>query len=284
MLKKYIYILILILSFFLLFGCTTEKIFFINDTNSYADSNGITGALGVFLDSNHLTGYADLNFNYLTGSLYAPFFVGDGNGLINVLHLSDLTGYVPFQGATEDVNLYNNDLIVRFLLDKDEIRSVSVGSRTLYDVAEVSSVNWEVKLLNDDDGNNAIQWGNRFLVNENQELVAQWGDTFKLNANMNANNKSIVGGADVNADRFFQSGYVVCDSSNNCHFAESGSDTNIWTAGVMSGENNSFLIDLNVVGSGFFDGNVTVQGDYLCDSLTCFLISDLNVYGSNFED
>ena len=45
---------------------------------------------------------------------------------------------------------------------------------------------------------------------------------------------------------------------------------------------NSFTIfeDLNVTGNGTFTGNVTVNGNYLCDNTLCYLISDFNASGS----
>jgi hypothetical protein len=61
----------------------------------------------------------------------------------------------------------------------------------------------------------------------------------------------------IYANGFTQSGRSVCDTSGNCVYV--GSDLTI-------------------------AGNVYVDGNYLCDSTTCYKISDLNIVGSSSVD
>lgn len=60
---------------------------------------------------------------------------------------------------------------------------------------------------------------------------------------------------------------LTCVDINS--FSGSSVDTNLYTAQILS-DQNVFLIDLNSL------GNVKADGNYLCDSEDCYLISDLN--------
>ncbi|MFH1587932.1 MAG: hypothetical protein ABIA76_01180, partial [Candidatus Diapherotrites archaeon] len=55
----------------------------------------------------------------------------------------------------------------------------------------------------------------------------------------------------------------------NSQYKNTDTDTNIFAMGLIN-DNNVFIIDLNTTGNFHSDGN------YLCDELTCYLISDLN--------
>ncbi|MBN2127238.1 MAG: hypothetical protein JW703_02480 [Candidatus Diapherotrites archaeon] len=55
----------------------------------------------------------------------------------------------------------------------------------------------------------------------------------------------------------------------NAPWITSANDSNAWTAGIIN-DSNIFDIDLNTL------GNLHAEGNYLCDSSKCYLISDLN--------
>lgn len=56
---------------------------------------------------------------------------------------------------------------------------------------------------------------------------------------------SLINMGDINALRLFQNNNLVCDSSNNCNYLTTYTDTNNVTAGWQAADNNRFLIDVN---------------------------------------
>jgi hypothetical protein len=78
--------------------------------------------------------------------------------------------------------------------------------------------------------------------------------------------KSLISLPNASASTFFR-------GDGNWIEINSTTDTNAWTAGIIS-DQNVFQIDLNTI------GNLKADGNYLCDSVNCYLISDLNISGT----
>ena len=272
---------ILLLSSILLFGCIGgNKVIIMSDNIldvNGLDLNGTTGAIPFLTDSNTLTFYLDFNYDSNTGTLYIPFIIGDGGGLTGL----GLENYVPYTGATADVNLGIKDLLVYEIKDIEDVRSIIVNARMLYDKDKNRSINWDLRILNDEDEINSIQWDNRFLINENEDIAASWREGFKLHLDMLGNGRSITGAQDVNVTQFMKADcYYFLDGTKLCNLADlntdlnylqsgdniselindsgyitSYTDTNIWSEGVLN-DNNVWQGDFNVLGNTYFDGNV----------------------------
>ncbi len=83
---------------------------------------------------------------------------------------------------------------------------------------------------------------------------------------------------------------------NNTYLNTNSNDSNVWSEGFLD-DNNALTQDLNggnhnlinfndanFSGNVYIDGNIWVDGNYLCDSINCYLISDLNApVGNNQE-
>jgi len=91
-------------------------------------------------------------------------------------------------------------------------------------------------------------------------------------------NFETAGYGDLNMDlNYLQSGDNISELFNDAGYLTNFNDTNAWTAGIIN-DSNVFLIDLNSV------GNLKADGNYLCDSVDCYLISDLNISSSASTD
>ena len=193
--KIYIVIGSLLLVLVLMFGCTgQDKVIIMSDTvidSNSLDFNSVVGAVPYLSDSNTLR--FDPDFNYAAGTLYAPFFAGDGSGLTGL----GLEGYVPYVGATADVNLGIKDLLIYEIRDLMDRRNIVVNVRVLYD----------------EDENISISWDNRFLVDNYGDIAATWYNGLKLSQDMSANYHNVTNILDVETETVHASGNIYSDGN-----------------------------------------------------------------------
>ena len=101
--------------------------------------------------------------------------------------------YVPYTGATSDVNLGIMDLFIYEIRDLQDRYNIVVNQRMLYDDDENYSINWNVRQLSDEDENPSIQWDNRFLLNEASSIVIAWDSNLLLHKSITGAGHNITG-------------------------------------------------------------------------------------------
>lgn len=149
----------------------------INGANHYINFNNLSGSTGYGVRDNSGT----MEFKNSGGSWSA--FVGSG----------DLSGYVPYVGATTDVNLGSHTLQLgqiiddtvshvasidpnnRYLRDASGVITINYASHTFYDASGGFSGDWDNRVLYDNSLAVSIDWLNRFLQNSSNETTLDWG-------------------------------------------------------------------------------------------------------------
>jgi len=98
--------------------------------------------------------------------------------------------------------------------------------------------------------------------------IADWNQAV-LNSN-DFGSESDTNCSDTNScENIIYVGNNISELNNDAgYITQAGADTNAWTAGII-GDNNIFNIDLNS------SGYLKADGNYLCDSTDCYLISSL---------
>jgi len=193
--------------------------------------------------------------------------------------------YVPYVGATKDVNLGYRDLLAYEIRDLMGRRDIGLTTRLLYDSDENMALSWGVRILADEDEVSAIQWNNRFLINDDGDIVAKWVTEFELMADMDGSGESIYDLLNLTADGNIYSDYAFTDHIYHAYggFQDqtetlsiepdtwtfvTNADNNLWTGLEADG---MMLVDDNMVisNAGDYVGNLSVtfeggQGkDYL---------------------
>jgi len=152
---------------------------------------------------------------------------GENNYLISDLNISGISWvdansvYVPYDGATRDVNIGQNSLLVWQIKDLMDRRNIVLTTRMLYDEDENYALNWQTRSLIDDDEIISLMWDSRFLINDDGDIVAKWTDEFELVENMDASGNSIYAAMDVNATQFMKAGcYYFLDGTHFCSLGD----------------------------------------------------------------
>lgn len=142
--RKIVVVSLILLFFALMFGCTGSDTFIINQTKleKLFDGN-VSGDSGLIpflnLDGNALEVSSGFDFNKDTNTLSTGcVMLGDGNTYCSSTDFPnpDLSGYVPYTGATTDVNLgvnnlTSNNFVTNYVTEniniKDSFESITSG-------------------------------------------------------------------------------------------------------------------------------------------------------------
>lgn len=98
-----------------------------------------------------------------------------GNGTSgSPLSVVGLTGYIPYVGATNDVNLGTHSLRLGQILDNSNIQSIYPAARTFYDALGGFSGDWDNRVLYDNGLAVSVDWLDRFLQNSSNVTTFDW--------------------------------------------------------------------------------------------------------------
>jgi hypothetical protein len=108
-------------------------------------------------------------------------------GNFDLVGSSSTAGFVPYTGATANLDMGSQSIIVQYLLDQAPLNSVGVDDRKLYDAGgTLVSVDWGGRQLYD--ANNpevlSFDWGTRQLFDETGAFKSLVGAQVNLTAFM----------------------------------------------------------------------------------------------------
>jgi hypothetical protein len=161
----------------------------------------------IYAPLSSLANYVPLAGGTMTGNLTAPYFIGNGSQLTG-LPTPDLSSYVPYTGATSNVDLGSNNLSITDNEDIASVKTFQIGSSDRLTYSEGYGTGFQTPindLLIGYTGDTSTKFGMEIINSESTYYPVRVGIGMPANTKYYGNSLSVKGNTQSN--RYQVTGY-----------------------------------------------------------------------------
>lgn len=223
----------------------TRKTVYISDVSNNAN----IGNINISTTGGNLINNASFITLSVNG-IIAEVNIADTNRFIANLSTDEdsppFTGYVPYTGATNTLNLGSQHLqmdIGSYILDSIGAQKIDVNGMNLWDTNGIGSINWASRYLINPLGTPLLDWSGAELQVSTSIQMGSYdvnANTFRGNQLANTFNQSLI---DLSSFAYYDGSGVVAINMNNRQLLESNGyypsidwgNSQLWNIGVSNG-------------------------------------------------